>query len=372
MTDAVGGAAAGELLWKVFVDGVGAGVYLVFAVLQLDLWFRRRWRSHLWLAGAALAALAVDLSGLAIHVLGVGTPALGAANSLAVAAATVCLSELVPSLEDQRPGGAVRFLEVLVLVLAPVAGLVGTWLARAVMAGIVLLLLAAATEAVRAGLRGGREFRAIALGFTVLAALLVLDLVRLATRVEMPYGMPIVGFAALFFGAAHTLNLRFARAEEAARTDPLTGLGNRRWFLEIGRHAAAVAQRSGEPLSVVMGDVDRFKQINDRYGHACGDAVLRSVASLLEGSTRQQDPVARWGGDEFVLLLPGTDEAGARRLAESLGRRLAEERVDGDGVPIAVSLSMGVAEHRPEDRLEATIQRADRDLYEAKGRRRRS
>ena len=120
-----------------------------------------------------------------------------------------------------------------------------------------------------------------------------------------------------------TLDLQAANAllAEASRTDALTGLLNRRGFLEKGEAEIDRSQRSGKPLCVVMADVDHFKSINDLHGHAAGDVALQGLASLLRSTLRSQDLVGRWGGEEFILLLPETDLHGASQVAELIRRK---------------------------------------------------
>lgn len=108
------------------------------------------------------------------------------------------------------------------------------------------------------------------------------------------------------------------QAEQAARRDYLTGLGNRRAFVEALELEIARARRSGAPLSVILADLDRFKRVNDMAGHAGGDRCLRRVAEAIERTTRAGDVCFRWGGDEFAVLLPGTDRTDAERLCERI------------------------------------------------------
>jgi diguanylate cyclase (GGDEF)-like protein len=133
-----------------------------------------------------------------------------------------------------------------------------------------------------------------------------------------------------------------ARLADVARTDPLTGLGNRRAYDEIFEVELARADRTGEPLSLVIGDVDHFKGVNDQLGHPTGDEVLRRVAALLEQSARRVDVVVRLGGEEFALLLPATDAEGAYRVAQRAGENLRRE-FHRDAVP--VTMSFGIASY---------------------------
>ena len=147
-----------------------------------------------------------------------------------------------------------------------------------------------------------------------------------------------------------------------ARIDSLTGLANRRAVEEILAAEISRAQRFAHQLAIVLLDLDRFKDINDSFGHAAGDVMLRAVSRLLTSLGRQGDTVARWGGEEFVVVLPETDLAGARRFAERL-RRTIEAHAVGD---MHTSASCGVATMLPEDSVEELLGAADQALYRAK------
>ena len=147
-----------------------------------------------------------------------------------------------------------------------------------------------------------------------------------------------------------------------ARIDALTGLANRRALEEILASEISRAQRFAHQLAVVLLDLDRFKDINDSFGHAAGDVMLRAVSRLLTSLARQGDTVARWGGEEFVVVLPETDLAGAERFAERL-RRTIEAHSVGD---MHTSASCGVATMLPEDTVEELLGAADQALYQAK------
>jgi len=151
-----------------------------------------------------------------------------------------------------------------------------------------------------------------------------------------------------------------AELDAAARTDRLTGLENRRALEEDHRREAARAARTGEPLSLVLIDLNRFKEINDLYGHAAGDAALAGVALNMRRVLRGTDVAARIGGDEFALLLPNTDRASATAVAERLAE-LAARRHD-DAVPVGLSFGVAVSEEGVEN-LDALTRLADRALY---------
>ncbi len=154
-------------------------------------------------------------------------------------------------------------------------------------------------------------------------------------------------------------------AEEAAN-DELTGLPNRRHLDDTLERQVAVTQRSGRPFSVVMVDIDRFKQINDEFGHDVGDDVLRAVARRLRQRARTADVVGRWGGEEFMVVLPATDLGGGGVLAEDLRTSLTERPLDTPGASVRVTASFGVAQYDPSETLENVVARADAALYEAK------
>jgi diguanylate cyclase (GGDEF)-like protein len=147
-----------------------------------------------------------------------------------------------------------------------------------------------------------------------------------------------------------------------ARVDALTGLANRRAVEEILAAEISRAQRFAHQLAVVLLDLDHFKKINDSFGHAAGDVMLRAVSRLLTSLARQGDTVARWGGEEFVVVLPETDLVGAFRFAERL-RRTIEAHEVGE---MHTSASCGVATMLPEDSVEELLGAADQALYLAK------
>ena len=148
-----------------------------------------------------------------------------------------------------------------------------------------------------------------------------------------------------------------------ATTDALTGIPNRLKFNSSLSGETSKARRHGTPLSLVIFDIDHFKRINDSYGHHIGDVVLQELAGLIGGLKRHEDIFARWGGEEFVILLPHTDLKGGRILAERL--RLKVEK-NPFSVVKTVTCSFGVARfHRKEDG-ETFLQRADQALYRAK------
>lgn len=179
----------------------------------------------------------------------------------------------------------------------------------------------------------------------------------------------------LCFPQQHKRYLRLVTAMElACSTDTLTGLGNRSLFNERLAEEISRARRYGYPLSVLMIDIDGFKQFNDTYGHRGGDAVLKACADAMAAETRDSDLLVRYGGDEFALLLPMTTKTAAFAVAEKLRGAVSETKVDytgalsggGDDVP-AISVSVGVAALSGDGRSETDLlESADQALYEAK------
>lgn len=161
---------------------------------------------------------------------------------------------------------------------------------------------------------------------------------------------------------------RVADTWRLATVDPLTGIANRQAVLSRVEEELARAKRYQRPLSVILVDLDHFKRLNDTHGHAAGDAVLRHVAQLLATNVRSVDVAGRYGGEEFLILLPETDVDAAAALAEKLRRVVANSEVDiGDGVHLTITLSAGVAGGLGQVlRLDALVRDADAALYSAK------
>ncbi|TVT45787.1 MAG: GGDEF domain-containing protein [Denitromonas halophila] len=156
-----------------------------------------------------------------------------------------------------------------------------------------------------------------------------------------------------------------AELYQRATTDPLTGIYNRHAFEELALREISRAQRTGRYPSMLMVDIDHFKQINDRYGHTAGDGVLRAVVGAIQGALRQQDFVGRWGGEEFCVLLPETGQIDALHVAERL--RCSVMEMPLSAVAQAVTVSIGVSSpYAHECSFSAMIEVADDALYKAK------
>jgi diguanylate cyclase (GGDEF)-like protein len=152
-----------------------------------------------------------------------------------------------------------------------------------------------------------------------------------------------------------------------AQIDPLTGALTRRGFKFAANQYLQERRTAQFPISVMMLDIDHFKRINDTYGHACGDAVLSTVARLCLGSLREADLFARMGGEEFAILLPATDAAGASIVAEKLRQTIEAESISLEGKSVSVTASFGVTTTTtPGASIEVLLDRADKALYLAK------
>lgn len=163
----------------------------------------------------------------------------------------------------------------------------------------------------------------------------------------------------------------FAHEQVLARTDGMTGLFNRRYFFELAMREFNASQRYQRPLTIILFDVDGFKQVNDTFGHAMGDAILIQIARVASQQIRNVDVLARYGGDEFVILLPETNAQQAFQIAERTRECVAVTAAGMENSPFSVTLSLGVAEvsHSPQDAsVEDAIRRADQALYTAKAR----
>ncbi len=198
--------------------------------------------------------------------------------------------------------------------------------------------------------------------------------VQRTDRLALGYTLGVLVLMVFMASARHLLTVTetrglYAELEETAeelyhqsRTDPLTGLQNRRALFDSFEPVMARCLRAGEPLCLVMVDLDEFKAYNDEYGHLAGDGILRKVGSALTGETRAQDVAARFGGEELCLLLPATDASGAVKLMEKIRAACIVGKERGEGI----SFSAGVAEWDGRESPDGMISRADGALYRAK------
>lgn len=203
----------------------------------------------------------------------------------------------------------------------------------------------------------------------------------LTMQVELIHGLfaaavlpTIAHLAGQLSGIRHNLKAQRAelytaleRIRRLATRDELTGLPNRRHALELMGHEARRTQRQNAAMCLCMIDLDHFKRINDSLGHAAGDQVLRRLAQVATRHLRQSDVMARWGGEEFLLLLPDTTLAEAQEVVERLRGAVDQPDTWAERPELRVSFSAGLARHRSDETMDATIARADQALYLAKG-----
>jgi diguanylate cyclase (GGDEF)-like protein len=269
----------------------------------------------------------------------------------------------------------------IILALANLANLIG-WggfvasLGNLLFVGSAVFTLVVAYMAWRKGNRAAGWF---------LIAWMMLETFAIATAIRLLigraeqaetllyYGLPFSMVAAAILvalGVADRLREQrraLSDAERRAQTDPLTGVLNRRSLVERLDAACLRARARGLPIALLFIDLDHFKQINDSYGHAAGDACLRAIIGPIQAELRQSDVIGRYGGEEFVVILSSADMAAAHPIAERIRNRVAEVRVDGFGPPIKLTCSIGVASS---DTLgvwgEHLIALADSAVYAAK------
>ena len=162
------------------------------------------------------------------------------------------------------------------------------------------------------------------------------------------------------------LKERLLNERKMAMLDPLTGVHNRMAYDERIVDELERFERYKTPFVLSVWDLDRFKRINDDYGHQAGDRVLQALAEILGNSVRRVDFVARYGGEEFIVIIPNTSIAGAMNLAEKIRRQVEKMRFHHNGRQVDVTISCGLAEARSGDSVENLFKRADDALYQAK------
>ena len=173
------------------------------------------------------------------------------------------------------------------------------------------------------------------------------------------------------FGSQVAISLQNAHLMEEvhkmAVTDDLTGIYNRRYFFELAEREFNQARRYELPLSAMIIDIDHFKKVNDTYGHIVGDQVLRNTANVLQMNLREQDTLGRYGGEEFSVIMPVTDEKAAHKLARRLRKEVSESMVDTEAGPVSVNISLGISQLKEDmPTLLSLIHQADKAMYIAK------
>lgn len=181
----------------------------------------------------------------------------------------------------------------------------------------------------------------------------------------------ISGYILVFAGissASQILSLQsnMEKLELDSKTDSLTGLYNRRYIMEKLEHEFIKYKRNKKNFSIIIADIDFFKKINDNFGHDCGDHVLKLISQSLKGAVREQDFVCRWGGEEFLLLLPETEIEGGRIFAERIRKIIESQIMEYNGVQVSITMTFGVTVNEDYEMINDTIKKADTALYEGK------
>jgi diguanylate cyclase len=251
----------------------------------------------------------------------------------------------------------------------------GVWMAAMhfnLLPSVVLFTMLAIDKLTIGGL--GLVARSIALQAAGAALGVTLTGFAVDLHTPMPVVVACLPFLVVYPTAISTVAYELARKvtqqnrrlEEVGRTDGLTGLGNRRHAFRMAEHELERHYRTGRPAVLMLLDVDRFKTVNDRFGHPAGDAVLCGVAEVLRASCRTIDTLARYGGDEFLLVLPETDIRGATEVAQRIRERAAALEIAGaPGLRCTVSLGAAEAD-RQITNVDVWVQQADVALYRAK------
>lgn len=221
-------------------------------------------------------------------------------------------------------------------------------------------------------LRGGREVLilfsvpfALCLGWLALQGA---NLLETMYRLTDPLMMLVIAMIAseLFYRIRGQQFALQRELRELASIDALTGLHNRRELENRISEEMSRSRRHAEPMSIVIGDLDRFKRVNDSFGHAVGDDVLRAVGERIRRNLRTEDLAVRWGGEEFLLLLPSTDEQQAVGVADKIRQAIADRPVACGDREVPVTISFGVAQLGSDEQVSELVRRADDAMYRAK------
>jgi diguanylate cyclase (GGDEF)-like protein len=195
----------------------------------------------------------------------------------------------------------------------------------------------------------------------------------LADPISKPHGDELAKLTRALQESRHSLFIQqtsleavLAQVDEIAHTDQLTFLANKRKIIGDLQRKVMRSTRSKKPLTIFMLDIDHFKPINDTYGHVIGDRVLQTLAGELRHGIRQSDHIGRYGGEEFLILLPRTALESSIRMAERLLKLARGLTIEADGQIVQLTVSIGIAQYNPGETWKEFLQRADKALYESK------
>lgn len=362
---------------------VGAASLLLAGVLATASVPSRGPDLQFWV-GALLLVACADLAVSQQAVLGTtGSVAVTAlATSLGLALAHLALQELLMEQTSYRlalapvlvaGAGALAFAD------DPIVRTCVIGLVYAVQAANIFVFLMSTGQ----WQRMGAPFRLLTLGFAAICALFVTRVTMvlfrpdqiLTTLQEKPAHLAtlvfaVVGVVTCSFAFLHLRRNRYEEGLAALATrDDLTGILNRRTFMELGAHALSAAARAGRPVCVLMLDLDHFKAVNDRHGHAEGDRLLVEVSRTISGGLRESDIFGRYGGEEFCIVLPDTTATGAALIAARIRNAIGNRTYALGKTDCLITASIGVAaaSGRPGDSIGGLIDRADAAMYRAKG-----
>jgi len=192
------------------------------------------------------------------------------------------------------------------------------------------------------------------------------EISALFSNIFIALSVGIISFVGYLFLMLKTLHRHYQEFKRLSRHDPLTKIRNRRSFFELSEQVLTIAKRTKQPLSLIMIDIDNFKHINDTYGHIIGDEILIHLVNSINTLIRKSDIFARFGGEEFIILLPETDLSGSVELCEKI-RTYIENTIFSDGnISVPFTISLGTCEFQEEKLLRELIQKADTALYQSK------
>jgi len=372
--------------WANYSHGFVYGYLLALIAYNLLLYTGLRKRSHLLYAvylaafilmnlgytGHGYAWLWPDHPGIQRYVILLSMVLFGVAG-LQFAMRFLDLARHAPALRH-----ALHALSVAALLAIGVAAAAGqqaitAWLAFGFVVLFALVMLLLGVLAVRHGYTAARYFLAAAvagMSGTLASSLSVWGFIPFNQWTYRAVELGMLADATLLaLAIAHRFRQdqqERVRAEHLARTDSLTRLPNRRAFREQAEAIWSTALRRERDITLIMIDIDHFKQLNDTWGHQRGDEALAALGQVLLAAARRGDVAARWGGEEFVLLLPETNQRQAVVLAERLRQKIGLIRLRAGDAEISLSASFGVAQRRGEASLDALIDSADKRLYRAK------